>query len=56
MVLRKGKCLHENSPTPDSSKLEYTRYIRQEILDEVKRWQGILSVNYSNYNQENNAL
>lgn len=49
MVLRKGKCLHEKSPTPCRQELEYSREYRQIVIQEVDRWQTILSVNYANY-------
>ena len=56
VVLHKSKYLHINSPTPSHQELEYPTCTRQEVMSEVERWQVILSVNYSNYNQGNNAL
>lgn len=55
MVLRRSKCLHNDpaaGPTPYLKVLEYTPEDRQMILDEVKRWRVILSVNYANYKLE----
>ena len=54
MVLHKSKYLHEELLVSYQKGLEYTVSTRQEIMEEVKRWEGILSVSYANYNLENN--
>lgn len=53
MVLHKCKCLHEALPTSYHDELEYVNITRQEIIAEVERWRLILSVNYANFNLEN---
>ena len=54
MVLHKGKCLHKEPVASYHNELELVNYIRQEIIGEVERWRGILSVKYTNYTYENN--
>ena len=59
MVLHKSKCLHNDpsaGPTPYRKELEYTAEERQVILEEVKRWQSILSVNYAQFKLENDTI
>ncbi|MBR3131021.1 hypothetical protein IKG31_00375 [Candidatus Saccharibacteria bacterium] len=59
MVLHKGENLHNNPPTnatPVSKVLEYTAEDRQVIMEELKRWQSILSVNYANFKLESGVL
>lgn len=53
MVLRNGKCLHKALTTSYHNELEYVKSMRREIIDEVNRWQAILSVNYANFNLKN---
>lgn len=54
MVLHKGKCLHKEPVVSYHNELELVNYTRQEIIGEVERWRGILSVKYANYTYENN--
>lgn len=53
MVLHKCKYLHEALNTSYHDELEYVNITRQEIIAEVERWKLILSVNYANFNLEN---
>ena len=56
MVLQKSKCLHENPVTSCHQELEYTTVDINTIIKEVGRWQAILSVNYANFNMQNNIF
>lgn len=56
MVLHKSKCLHEKAPTPCHEELDNNSENRQIIIQEVKRWQAILSVSYAKYRLENEVL
>ena len=52
MVLHKCKYLHEELPISYHDKLETVNESTHIIIEEVERWQSILSVNYANYNLE----
>ena len=55
MVLQKSKCLHEKSFVSYYEKLETVNESTHIIIEEVERWQSILSVNYANYNLEKDS-
>ena len=52
MVLHKGKCLHKEPVVSYHNELETVNESTHIIIEEVERWQSILSVNYANYNLE----
>lgn len=52
VVLLKSNCLHEKSFVSYYKKLETVSESTHIIIEEVERWQSILSVNYANYNLE----
>lgn len=56
MVLHQGKCLHKIAPTPCLEELDNNSENRQIIIQEVKRWQDILSVSYAKYRLENEVF
>ena len=49
MVLHQGKCLHKKPATPYLIELEQIDNAHEVFMQEVARWQAILSVNYTNF-------
>lgn len=54
MVLLKCEYLHETPLTSYHEELDIVNDVTSIIIKEVERWQAILSVNYANFNLENN--
>lgn len=49
MVLHQGKYLHKKPATSYLIELEQIDNAREVFMQEVARWQAILSVNYANF-------